>query len=48
VKIKLAAQTDQFPRAIPVNPDELNAARDWIRSAEPNLQQIQERADAGR
>jgi len=47
-KSELAAQTDQFPRAIPVNPDELNAARDWIRSAEPNLQQIQERADAGR
>jgi hypothetical protein len=46
-KSELAAQTDQFPRAIPVNPDELNAARDWIRSAEPNLQQIQERADAG-
>jgi hypothetical protein len=47
-KSELAAQTDQFPKAIPVNPDELNAARDWIRSAEPNLQQIQERADAGR
>jgi hypothetical protein len=41
------AENEKFPRAIPVNAAELNAARDWIRSAEPSLEQIQDRANSG-
>jgi len=33
-----------IPRAIPVN--EINEARDWIRSADPPLEQIEQRAEA--
>jgi hypothetical protein len=29
-----------------VNPAQINEARDWIRSAHPNLEQIEQRADA--
>jgi hypothetical protein len=36
----------EIPRAIPVNPDDVNATRDWIRSAEPSLEEIEQRADA--
>jgi hypothetical protein len=42
------AETEQYPKAIPVNATDLNATRDWIRSAEPSLEQIQQRADAAR
>ncbi len=35
-----------IPRAIPVNQDEIDNARDWIRSAQPSLEQIEQRADA--
>jgi Protein of unknown function (DUF1353) len=34
------------PRAIPVNQSQVNEARDWIRSAEPSLEQIERHADA--
>jgi hypothetical protein len=37
---------EQFPRAVPVNREEVTATRDWIRSAEPSLEQIERRADA--
>ena len=40
------AQTAQFPKATPVNAGEVNAARDWIRSAEPSLEEIEQRANA--
>lgn len=40
------AKNEKFPRAVPVNESEVNAARDWIRSAEPSLEQIQERANS--
>ena len=43
---ELASETREFPRAIPVNQTEVNEARDWIRSAEPSLEQIEQRADA--
>jgi hypothetical protein len=33
-------------RAEPVNQGDLNATRDWIRNSGPNLQQIEQRADA--
>jgi hypothetical protein len=33
-----------IPRAVPAN--EINEARDWIRSADPPLEQIEQRAEA--
>jgi hypothetical protein len=33
-------------RAEPVNQTDLNATRDWIRNSDPNLQQIEQRADS--
>ena len=33
-------------RAEPVNQGDINATRDWIRNSDPNLQQIEQRADA--
>ena len=41
------AQTEEFPRAIPVDTGDVSSARDWIRNAEPSLEQIEQRADAG-
>ena len=41
------AHQETFPRAVPVNATQLAAARDWIRSAEPSPEQIQERAQSG-
>jgi len=41
----LVARAEEIPRAIPVNPAEINEARDWIRSADPSLNQIEQRAD---
>ena len=43
---QLVARAEQIPRAIPVNPQQINEARDWIRSADPSLDQIEQRADA--
>jgi hypothetical protein len=37
---------DIVARAEPVNQGDINATRDWIRSSSPNLQQIEQRADA--
>jgi hypothetical protein len=39
------AQTEEFPRAIAVNSGDVDSARDWIRNAEPSLEQIEQRAD---
>jgi hypothetical protein len=33
-------------RATPVNPDQVDEARDWIKSSDPSLEQIEERANA--
>jgi Protein of unknown function (DUF1353) len=41
---QLVARAEPIPRAIPVNPTEINEARDWIRSADPSLEQIEQRA----
>src|SRR3954462_10138286 len=38
------AKNEQFPRATPVNESQINNARDWIRSAEPSLEEIAQRA----
>ena len=42
---QLVARAEPIPRAIPVNPTEINVARDWIRSADPSLDQIERRAN---
>ncbi len=39
-------EVEQLPRAIPVNTADINATRDWIRSANPSMEQIEQRADA--
>ena len=44
---KKMAHEESFPRAVPVNATQLAAAGDWIRSAEPSPEQIQERAQSG-
>jgi hypothetical protein len=41
---QLVARAEAIPRAIPVNPTQINEARDWIRSADPSLDQIEQRA----
>ena len=38
---------EEYPRAIPVNAVDINSARDWIRSADPDLKEIENRAAAG-
>ena len=45
---KRVAESEQFPRAIPVNESDVNETRDWIRNAEPSIEEIQQRAAGGR
>ena len=45
---KMVARAEEIPRAIPVNANEVNDARNWIRSAQPSLEQIEQRAEAER
>jgi hypothetical protein len=42
---QMVARAEAIPRAIPVNPAEINEARDWIRSTDPSLDQIEQKAD---
>ena len=42
---QLVARAEPIPRAIPVNPAEINNARDWIQNADPSLEQIEQRAN---
>jgi hypothetical protein len=42
---QLVARAEPIPRAIPVNPTQINEARDWIRSTDPSLEQIEQRAN---
>jgi uncharacterized protein YdaT len=42
----MVARAEEIPRAIPVNENEVNDARDWIRNAQPSLEQIEQRAEA--
>jgi Protein of unknown function (DUF1353) len=44
VKVEGAMVARAIPRAVPAN--EINEARDWIRSADPPLEQIEQRAEA--
>jgi hypothetical protein len=38
------ARGEEIPRAIPVNPAEINQARNWISNTDPSLEQIEQRA----
>src|SRR6266403_3408249 len=40
----LVARGEEIPRAIPVNPTEINQARHWISNTDPSLEQIEQRA----
>jgi hypothetical protein len=40
----LVARGEEIPRAIPVNPTQINQARDWISNTDPSLEQIEQRA----
>jgi uncharacterized protein DUF1353 len=42
----LVARGEEIPRAIPVNPAQINEARDWISNTDPSLEQIEQRANA--
>ena len=41
----MVARGEQIPRAVPVNENDVNEARDWIRRAQPSLQEIEQRAE---
>jgi hypothetical protein len=41
---QLVARAEPIPRAISVNPTEINEARDWISNTDPTLEQIEQRA----
>jgi hypothetical protein len=41
---QMVARGEAIPRAIPVNPAEINQAHDWIQNADPSLDQIEQRA----
>src|SRR5438270_2673929 len=42
----LVARGEEIPRAIPVNPVQINEAREWISDTDPTLDQIEQRANA--
>lgn len=44
---ELAAQKsrEEIPRALPVSESEITQTRDWIRSADPTLEEIEQRAE---
>jgi len=44
----VVARAEEILRATPVNENAVNDARDWIRSAQPGLEEIEQRADAER
>ena len=44
-KGELVTRGEQIPRAIPVNPEQINEARDWISNTDPSLEQIEQRAN---
>jgi hypothetical protein len=43
---ELVVRGEEIPRAIPVNPAQINQARNWINSSDPSLEQIEQRAQA--
>jgi hypothetical protein len=42
-----AVEAAEAPRAIPVDANDINQTRDWIRSSEPSLEEIEQRAAGG-
>src|SRR6266403_2262414 len=48
VKIKgqMVARGEEIPRAIPVDQEQINEARDWIRSADPSFEEIEQRVQS--
>jgi hypothetical protein len=50
VKGEMVARGEEIPkaipRAIPVDQNQINATRDWIRNSDPSLDQIEQRANA--
>ncbi len=42
----LVARGEEIPRAIPVDPTQIDQARSWINSTDPSLEQIEQRAQA--
>ena len=42
---QLVARGEEIPRAIPVNPAQVNEAREWISDTDPTLEQIEQRAN---
>jgi len=42
----MVARAEEIPRALPVDQNQIDEARNWIRDTEPSLDQIQQRADA--
>ena len=46
VKPRELAQNEEYPRAIPVDQNEIDNTRQWIRNTEPSLEQIEHRAEA--
>jgi hypothetical protein len=43
---QMVARAEEIPRAVPVNPAQINEARDWISDTDPSLEQIEQRANA--
>jgi len=43
---QMVARAEEIPRAIPVNPTQINEVRDWISNTDPTLEQIEQRANA--
>ena len=41
---QLVARGEEIPRAIPVDPAQINQAKDWISNSDPSLEQIEQRA----
>jgi len=42
-----AEPVEEYPRALPVNPQEIDDARTWIQGNDPSLQEIEQRAQSG-
>src|SRR5437867_2135885 len=43
---QMVARAEEIPRAIPVNPTQINEAREWINNTNPTIEQIEQRANA--
>ncbi len=43
---QIVAKAEEIQRAIPVDPNQINQARDWISNSNPSLEQIEARAGA--